>query len=416
MPWQLDIWHIDLQSAGDATLIVAKNTTTGTTRSALIDGGGQGKAMINVHPLVPILTPGGLNVMVATHYDKDHFNGLTALLKSGHPAYGALRIYDQGEPGSYTGKRDSSGNPKIDGRDDDYLRYLIAINAFPGRTRVTEKVLSNNQSGFAPSWGGLPPDWLLTPTPAGAMRNEILWDGVTGGPPANAPTLTCVAVNQYVLQPGGGTQRLTSSALAGDHEKNAKSLAFLLQFGNFKYYVGGDIEARQEDGSDWNGATYTVNTSDRGKSLMNSLGQVHAFKTSHHGSKFSSSPAFINRLQAKAAFISCGTNNQYGHPDQQVVTALQASPSLKKYFLTGEAVMGTTVLTPKAEVAGAATLPPHAGDIWLRITQAQSTAAPTPAAPTPKFRVSYWQPSAGTNRGKSPTFAYTPVIYRKIPL
>ena len=50
-------------------------------------------------------------------------------------------------------------------------------------------------------------------------------------------------------------------------------------------------------------------------------------KVGHHGSKTSSSEEFISFLSPKKAIISCGYQNRFGHPNQEVVTIL------KKYHI-----------------------------------------------------------------------------------
>lgn len=45
-------------------------------------------------------------------------------------------------------------------------------------------------------------------------------------------------------------------------------------------------------------------------------------KVGHHGSDTSSSPAFLSALGAQTAIISCGTDNDYGHPAEQTPTNL----------------------------------------------------------------------------------------------
>jgi competence protein ComEC len=46
-------------------------------------------------------------------------------------------------------------------------------------------------------------------------------------------------------------------------------------------------------------------------------------KVSHHGSQYSSSEAFLQKTAAKAAVISCGEKNIYGHPHQKTMERLQ---------------------------------------------------------------------------------------------
>ena len=47
-------------------------------------------------------------------------------------------------------------------------------------------------------------------------------------------------------------------------------------------------------------------------------------KTAHHGSDTSSSPAFLSALGAQTAIISCGTDNDYGHPTEAALNRLSA--------------------------------------------------------------------------------------------
>ncbi len=46
-------------------------------------------------------------------------------------------------------------------------------------------------------------------------------------------------------------------------------------------------------------------------------------KVGHHGSKTSSSMEFLEAIKPKEAVISCGVNNRYGHPDNEVVRRLK---------------------------------------------------------------------------------------------
>lgn len=47
------------------------------------------------------------------------------------------------------------------------------------------------------------------------------------------------------------------------------------------------------------------------------------FKAGHHGSKYSNSEAFLQRLRPQICVISCGSNNRYGHPHQETLERLQ---------------------------------------------------------------------------------------------
>jgi len=46
-------------------------------------------------------------------------------------------------------------------------------------------------------------------------------------------------------------------------------------------------------------------------------------KIAHHGSKNSSSEDFLAEVQPEIAIISCGLNNSYHHPHQEVLDKLE---------------------------------------------------------------------------------------------
>ncbi len=60
---------------------------------------------------------------------------------------------------------------------------------------------------------------------------------------------------------------------------------------------------------------------DRGVDLKS----TEILKVAHHGSADSTSLRFLNYLQVETAVISCGKNNSYGHPSDQVQRNLQSA-------------------------------------------------------------------------------------------
>ncbi len=50
---------------------------------------------------------------------------------------------------------------------------------------------------------------------------------------------------------------------------------------------------------------------------------IDVLKLGHHGSSTSSSDYFITKTSPKIAIISCGKNNKYGHPHQEVMRVLK---------------------------------------------------------------------------------------------
>ena len=53
------------------------------------------------------------------------------------------------------------------------------------------------------------------------------------------------------------------------------------------------------------------------------LPRVDVLKVAHHGSGGSNSTELLQRIKPRIALISCGTNNEYGHPHKRVLRDLQ---------------------------------------------------------------------------------------------
>ncbi|HVY70762.1 MAG TPA: hypothetical protein VHH73_12600 [Verrucomicrobiae bacterium] len=407
MAWTLEISHLDVVSPGDATLIVARESTAGIVRSLLIDGGRANRAE-SIDRYLENQGVASLNVMVVTHYDSDHFNGIQALLTKSTTRYDNTIIFDPGEPGDLQVKtmRLSGGgkgyNITKSNQESDYLRYVAAVARRGARQRLTAQVAPFYFDETAPS--GVEQEGLVAQgwhACTWLLNQELLWQGVSPIP-AGAPRVKCIAVNQYVLKNDTGDfLYAATSGLSADRNKNQRSIGVKVTLNNFKYYAGGDLETTQEDA-----LQAYLNPAN------NLAGRVAAMKTSHHGSEYSTSDAFLARLKPRLAFVSCGTGNSYGHPTQRVINSLEASDRLQAYYLTGEDIRTTSpVIGASGEVAGVWPLGRillEEGDIFLTVTEAGSQENPL------QMGVAYQQPKAGTNRKKNTGFAYTPYALQNI--
>mgnify|MGYP006282111945 CR=1 FL=1 len=91
----------------------------------------------------------------------------------------------------------------------------------------------------------------------------------------------------------------------GASSLNEQSLVLLASYGRFDWLLTGDIGVETE------------------KSLEG-LVDVEVLKVAHHGSKFSSSERFLEKVAAELAVIQVGRNS-FGHPTEQVIDRLKAS-------------------------------------------------------------------------------------------
>ncbi len=55
------------------------------------------------------------------------------------------------------------------------------------------------------------------------------------------------------------------------------------------------------------------------------IGNVDALKVAHHGSKYSTTDAFLEVAKPSVAVISCGRRNSYGHPHEETLKRLEAA-------------------------------------------------------------------------------------------
>lgn len=86
-------------------------------------------------------------------------------------------------------------------------------------------------------------------------------------------------------------------------DPNNASIALIVKIGNNSFLFSGDAEAEAE--------TDILN-------LKTGI-QADVYQTGHHGSRTSSSQEFIDAINPAYAVISCGENNDYGHPHAETL-------------------------------------------------------------------------------------------------
>lgn len=87
---------------------------------------------------------------------------------------------------------------------------------------------------------------------------------------------------------------------------NDRSLVMLYTFGNHKFLFTGDAGVEVE------------------KALhLKEIGDIDVLKVGHHGSKTSSSKAFIDSIKPEYSIICVGKDNKYGHPNKETLDTLK---------------------------------------------------------------------------------------------
>ena len=92
--------------------------------------------------------------------------------------------------------------------------------------------------------------------------------------------------------------------------------------GDFQMFFTGDIGADTE------------------KKLLaaGGLEDVDCLKVGHHGSRYSTTEAFLEKIKPEVAIISCSSTNTYGHPSPETVERLKAAGSQVEYTMKNGAI------------------------------------------------------------------------------
>lgn len=138
-----------------------------------------------------------------------------------------------------------------------------------------------------------------------AASEGVVWQRVRPG-----LTLALDGVRFEVLAPD-------SSWTARQTDANETSVVLRVAYGAVSFLLTGDAEAAEEE--------WMLQNTDP------ALLRVDILKLGHHGSKTSSTPAFVDAVRPRLGVISVGEDNRYGHPSPEtlVTFAERAIPLLR---------------------------------------------------------------------------------------
>ena len=143
----------------------------------------------------------------------------------------------------------------------------------------------------------------------GAEPFTLEWENVRQHAIANHVRIVPLTRSTPPVSIGGVVVRVLAPSpdyVAGESAQNNDSLVVELAYGIRRVLLTGDAEKAVEED-------------------MLSSGQLHPvtlLKVGHHGSRTSSSEAFLDQLQPQFAFISDGYLNQFHHPHHEVLERL----------------------------------------------------------------------------------------------
>jgi len=146
-----------------------------------------------------------------------------------------------------------------------------------------------------------------------------LWTGVTVESPSWRALRETAAKNGVRIVPLQAPARLAFGGaqievlapfcdyVPADTPKNNDSLVLRLRYGRHSFLLGGDIERPIE---------YRM-------LQAHEVERTDVLKVAHHGSRTSSTEAFLDAANPAFAVISAGFENSYGHPNREVVERLR---------------------------------------------------------------------------------------------
>ena len=286
---------VDFLSVGQGDCAVVR---TASDKAYLIDCGSTTVKSVGEYRLKPWLKYQGIAVLEAvflSHPDSDHTNGVMELLEQTNSTFD----WYQGEI---------------------QIRNLVLPAAFREETEEGIRLMENGDNPSVKNSGtGFAAICKL------ALEKEIpvFWfvpgDTVT----ENEVVFTCL--HPDVSYP--------------THDTNDASLTLLLECGNTAIVFAGDIGENAEA---------CVAPALR-KKMMHK--ETVILKTAHHGSKYSTSKAFLEVLQPQLAVVSYGKDNRFGHPHVETLERLQNAGS-KIALIPEYGTVTVCIGNEKTEVSG----------------------------------------------------------------
>jgi beta-lactamase superfamily II metal-dependent hydrolase len=285
IPPRLLIYHFDV-NYGDATLIVSPDG-----RGILIDAGGRGRGKMPIAAFLDDLRDGGhlvgLDYTVATHYDPDHMGGMDEVYAAGW--YPEIAAFDRGNSNLPPLVPSKLSTCRAARNDPDGVRNLVPWGTAmrcPVSTRAANCELVE----------------YLQSAEAGGKRKTLA--------PGQVLELDQYARVVTVVVNGRDTDGQRTDVYAswrrGDCGEDDLSIGLLVEFGDFRYFVAGDLPGQKGE-----------NVAEVERLLLDDVRSVDVYRASNHGSMTSSTKDFMEALKPTVVIVSNGS--RHCHPAKTVM-------------------------------------------------------------------------------------------------
>lgn len=154
------------------------------------------------------------------------------------------------------------------------------------------------------------PDWTYHSENEEKLRSEARKAGVH----------ICEMGKGDSLREGGTIWKVLQPERGKGEDGNEDSQVVLLEADGFQALFTGDIGTEAEE------------------RLTGLPENIDFLKVAHHGSRYSTGDAFLQKTTPKTAVISCSSTNRYGHPASQTIERLEQKGCRIWYTMTGGAV------------------------------------------------------------------------------
>lgn len=273
---QLEIFYVDVEG-GAATMIV-----TPAGESILVDSGWPGFDGRDAKRVETAMKAAGINQidhLIITHYHTDHFGGVPELAKRVKVG----KFYDHGPMASLQEDKDFPAK---------YAAYQAA---------------ANNKT--------------ITLHPGSAIELKQ-----SAGTPKIS--LQVLAANSEVMPmkvkaPGDSPECSSATMQAADPSDNARSVVFVLRYGNFDFLDTGDL---------------TWNIEHKLICPINLIGEIDLYQIGHHGAETSNNPLLLRAIKPTVAIMNNGPRKG-GHPN--TVKTAKSIPTIKDLWQVHRNVTST---------------------------------------------------------------------------